>query len=200
MTYKNNYKRPEISLTKPLKQVDISRYIYTVETAAKELYSATLPLDISGDNTFIIEYSAPATSVTVSCPNRTIKDFKAYANSCVLVITNSGYSNATVTISGQPLKVTESVVTITNGNTGEVQTVKNSLINSLNHATAVGNWVKDRVAKRKALSSEWRSDPRLDVGDIVKVKNDFGEENIRVTSLTYNFNGAFNGTYDGKVL
>ncbi|HHW90737.1 MAG TPA: hypothetical protein GX745_07550, partial [Clostridiales bacterium] len=47
----NSYKRPEVALTKPLKQVDVSYYSFVVDTEAKEIYKGRFRL-IREDGSF----------------------------------------------------------------------------------------------------------------------------------------------------
>ena len=54
---------------------------------------------------------------------------------------------------------------------------------------------------RKTLKiSSWRADPRLDAGDIVTVAGKYATESVRMTSLKYEYSGAFRGSGEGRVI
>lgn len=88
------------------------------------------------------------------------------------------------------------------GDTGETQTVSNSLIEWQSQAATIATWVSNTLSARKTVSGEYRADPRLDVFDIVSVQSDkYGElSNVAITDIKYTFNGSFKGSYKGRVL
>lgn len=88
------------------------------------------------------------------------------------------------------------------GGVGETQTVNNSLIKSSAQANKVAVWVGETLSTRKSVRGEYRSDPRLDVFDVVIVQSDkYGElPNVAITDVTYTYNGSFRGSYQGRVL
>lgn len=88
------------------------------------------------------------------------------------------------------------------GNSGETQTVSNPLVSDEAQAANIATWVKSTLSTRKTVSGEYRSDPRLDVFDIVAVQSDkYGElANVAITDIKYTFNGSFKGSYKGRVL
>ena len=88
------------------------------------------------------------------------------------------------------------------GNTGETQTVDNSLVNTETQAAKIAAWVKSTLSTRKTVSGEFRADPRLDVFDVVAVQRDkYGElPGVALTDIKYTFGGSFRGSYTGRVL
>jgi hypothetical protein len=87
----------------------------------------------------------------------------------------------------------------TNSETGAVQEVSNPLITDEATANAVAEWCKDCLKTRKTLSGTFRADPRLDVLDKVTVVSKYSESPVYITSIKYDYNGAFRGTYEGRV-
>lgn len=54
---------------------------------------------------------------------------------------------------------------------------------------------------RTIVSGDFRADPRLDLFDIVTVETKYGELTpVVITSIKYNYNGAFRGTYTGRII
>ena len=88
------------------------------------------------------------------------------------------------------------------GNTGETQTVDNSLVTTEAQAANIASWVKSTLSTRKTVSGEYRADPRLDVFDVVAVQSDkYGElPGVAITDIKYTFGGSFRGSYTGRVL
>ena len=80
---------------------------------------------------------------------------------------------------------------------GEVQDVQNPFV-SATQAPAYAVWIAAYLAKRKNLTGEFRADPRLDALDRVSVTNQFATNNVLITSIRYNYNGAFKGEYEGR--
>lgn len=84
-------------------------------------------------------------------------------------------------------------------NSGAVQEVSNPLIVDEATANAVAEWCKDCLKGRKTLSGTFRADPRLDVLDKVTVVSKYSSSPVYITSIKYDYNGAFRGTYEGRV-
>lgn len=201
----HSYSKAEISLAKPIKQVDVSMYSYTAETAAKELYKEELILN-PGKNEFLIEYSDIAKGVEARASKISgtgaitvaESETEVYAKFCKLVL-NAGSDNicCEVIIEGIAQKSTETIVSVQNTGvtSGETQPLKNTLITNMNHALAVGDWLKNNLNRRKRFTIDWRIDPRLDAGDIVTIGT--GGNQMRVDSSSFSFNGAFKGKSEG---
>ena len=193
----NSFKKSEISLTKPLSQVDVTTYNYFIGDTGKELYNGVIP--INGSKSIYITYSDPAVNVSANVTNGTLVSANYYTNACLLTITGNG--DVSVNITGDILKTSETIITISTGEEkGEIQKVENPLITTSERAVAIGEWVKDYLSNRKIISSEWRVDPRLDVMDIITVKNNYGSSLVRTTSVSFAYNGAFRGTGEGRIL
>lgn len=190
----NSYKRPEVALTKPLKQVDVSYYSFVVDAEVKEIYKGQL--SVNGTETIQITYSNPAVETVATVKGGTLVSATYYTNACELKITTSG--TVEITIVGKELKTSEAVVTVLAGEQGETQSVKNKLITSQSRATAVGNLVKEYLKNRRIVSLDWRADPRLDALDRILVRNKFGVSPLLVTEFTIAYNGAFKGKGKGR--
>ena len=92
--------------------------------------------------------------------------------------------------------------TIENGIEGADQTVDNPLITTEELARAVGEWTMNVLKGRTTVSGEFRPDTRLSAGDIITVDNQFSESGnkIVVTSIKYDFDGGFKGSFEGRVI
>jgi hypothetical protein len=59
------------------------------------------------------------------------------------------------------------------------------------------NWWKHR----EVVSGEFRADPRLELFDVVQVETKYGTLSpVMITYVKYTYNGAFRGSYEGKVI
>ena len=117
----------------------------------------------------------------------------------------NGLSNAydhpefTLTKELKSVNVNNGQGTAKNSDTGVIQEVSNPLIIDAETANAVAEWCKDCLKGRKTLSGTFRADPRLDVLDKVTVVSKYSSSPVYVTSIKYDYNGAFRGTYEGRV-
>lgn len=86
------------------------------------------------------------------------------------------------------------------GETGQVQTVDNNFIMDESQASGVAEWVADVLRGRRAISGDFRGDPRVDLFDVVQIENKYGiVTGVTITDITYSFGGAFRTTYSGQV-
>lgn len=88
------------------------------------------------------------------------------------------------------------VLAVTEG--GVEQAVDNPLI-SVAQAPTVAAWVRDILLNRQTLAGEWRADPKTDALDTVTVDTPFKTNRTVLTSVELTFNGAFRGSYEGRV-
>lgn len=86
------------------------------------------------------------------------------------------------------------------GDTGEIITIDNPLITSSERAYAVGQWIGNYLKNRITLKSTVRADVRLDALDIISNVNDYTNNKVRMTNAKFEFNGAFRGTTEGRVI
>ena len=93
---------------------------------------------------------------------------------------------------------TEKISTV--GVTGETITIDNPLITSENQAELLGAWVGNYLTNRMTLKSTGRADVRLDALDIVSNENDYNTKKVRMTNISFEFNGAFRGSGEGRVI
>ena len=98
------------------------------------------------------------------------------------------------------VNVNQGMGTAANSAAGNVQTVDNPLIVDAKTANAVAEWCRKCLKNRKIVSGEFRADPRLDALDTVTVVSKYGSNPVQITNVKYTYNGAFRGTYTGRVM
>ncbi len=192
----NSYSKSDIELTKPLKQVEVPYYTYSASSEATELFKGAIA--INGTQEVVITYSGSATNVSANVVGGTLNSATYYTNTCVLKITASG--DAVITVSGYSLETSSVSVITPSGDGGETVTVDNPLITSQERASAVGTWVEGYMKNRMILSSKWRADPRLDALDMVTNENEYNTNYVIMTNVNYEYNGAFRGSGEGRVI
>lgn len=192
----NSYSKSNLSLDKPLKQVDVPYYGYSVSEESTELFKGVV--NINGTMDVHITYSGTATNAKATLTNGTLNSAKYYSNACVLNITASG--NVTILLTGNSLESSSVTVSTLDSDKGETISVDNPLITSQERAIAIGSWVRNYMKNRMKLSSSWRADPRLDALDVVNNENEYGTNHMVMTSVKYSYNGAFRGSGEGRVI
>lgn len=196
ITLFNSYSKSDITLSKPLKQVDVPCYSYSIADDTTELYKGTI--NINGTQEIIITYSSTSTDVVANVSGGTLNKATYYSNACVLNISASG--NVSITVTGKTLDTSSVNIVTQSGTSGETITVDNPLITNQDRAKVVGEWVENYMKNRMILSSEWRADPRLDALDIVNNENEYNTNNVVMTSVEYEYKGAFRGSGEGRVI
>lgn len=111
----------------------------------------------------------------------------------------NSYANSEVSLSKQlrAVDINSGQYTLPVGAVGDTQQVSNPLISDA-QAPVVAQWVANLLINRRTLSGEFRADPRLDPLDRVINTNNFATSTVLVTSITYTYNGAFRGSYEGR--
>lgn len=196
INYFNSYSKSDVALSKPLKDVSIGFYQYTIGTDRTELYNGVV--SISGTQEMIITYSGSATNVSATVSGGTLDNAKYYTNACKLTIMAGG--DVTIIVRGNSLQSSKTELSIYNANSGETVSVDNMLITDIDRAKIIGEWVRSYHANRMTLSSSWRADPRLDALDVVTNENDYNTTNVLMTEIKYDYNGAFKGSGVGTVI
>lgn len=191
----NSYSKSEITLSKPLKQVNVFLYNYFTSDEF-ELYNGKLY--VNGTTDFILTYSSMAVNAVANVSGAVLESVEYYTNACKLTI--SGDGEATVIINGTKLTEAKSDTNIVSGTSGEIVTLDNPLVTNFSDATAIGRWAMRILQSRVTLTSSWRADPRLDALDVVENINEYAENKMQMTEVKFSYNGAFRGSGKGRVI
>lgn len=82
---------------------------------------------------------------------------------------------------------------------GEVISINNPLISTVENAEAVGKWAKSILCCRNIFSGSYRPDPRVDALDIIEIDSKYGASfNVAVTDIIYSYAGSFRGEYTSR--
>lgn len=115
---------------------------------------------------------------------------------------SNAYAHPEFTLSKQlkSVDVNEGMGVAVNSTEGNIQTLDNPLVIDTATANAVAEWCRNVLKNRKTVSGEFRADPRLDVLDQVRVGSRYGTSQVYVTNVRYDYNGAWRGSYEGRVV
>lgn len=179
-------------------------------TFTPEMSALTGTLDTSRTAAEVIQLCANASCSSVY-QNRTgglvFKKWDTYAVSDYVIGSAMAYANPEITLS-KPMKGitvtfndTEQPFELVLGTNGEIQTATNNLIGTIEQAVLVADWMRIVLESRRSVSGEYRSDPRLDLYDIVTVESKYGAIlPVVITDISYSYNGCFKATYKGRVI
>lgn len=133
----------------------------------------------------------------------TIDSFNSYSKSEITLskpIKQVKVKVYTYTKSEKGIESTTTEVTEKVGSVGETITIDNPLITRNAEAYPLVSWLATHLSHRMTLDSSWRADVRLDALDIVGNSNDYNTNRVRMTDVSFKYNGAFRGTGKGKVI
>lgn len=196
INYRNSHSKPDIALSKPLKQVNVTTYHYFEDTKSSELYKGVLPL--TGTSEIWIVYSDTAKTATASVTDGTLVSAEYFAHACKLIITAEG--SVTVVVTGTVLKESKTDVIVSSGLNGEIVSLDNPMITSREMALAIGEWMEYYLRNRRNSSVSWRADPRIDALDIVSMQGEYAYSSMIMTNLSLDYNGGFKGTGEGRLI
>lgn len=192
----NSYSNPDITLSKPLKQVNVVTYHYFEDDKSTELYKGVLPL--TGTTEIWLAYSDAAKTATASVSGGTLDSAEYFTHACKLTITAEG--DVTIVVTGTLLKESKTDVIVPSGINGETISLDNPLITGRDRALVIGEWMENYLRNRRSFNMSWRADPRLDTLDMVSLTSKYASNAVIITNIAYKYNGAFRGTCEGIAL
>lgn len=207
----NSFSKPETTLSKPIKNIKVSVYSYEMREEEnwlnKSMKVGTIPIGETRD--FHVNYTYSNENVlATNC--RVIGDgskwevveasfYGRYADVQIVAIDHST-STTRLTIRGTIVDSFSNTIDVPVSENGEEISIDNPLITSEEHARTVAEWVKNAISKRQTVSFSWRTDPRLDAGDVVESVDRYNTSDVIMTKVDYSYNGAFKGTGEGRVI
>lgn len=201
INYQNSYSKPNLTLDKPTKQIDVLDYNFTASSTASTVFSSEMNTTQNVMTTITIYYDKPATNLSYAITNGTATVVPNYYTYYATIdFTRTSSTIPTLTLTGYELTSAQQIVTTNGAISGETYEISNPLINSITLASNIGAWSKEYLNKRQNVELEWRSDPRLDVFDTIKVQLGTTTYDVLITELNYSFNGSFKAKAKGKVI
>lgn len=170
--------------------------------------TGTLPSEYKSAEVIQLCANASCASVYQSrAGSLAFKKWDTYAVSDYVIGAALAYAHPEITLSKpmRGLAVTYATDTpayeLTLGSNGEVQTLQNELIGTIEQAVLVADWTRIVLESRQTISGEFRADPILDLYDIVTVESKHGAIlPVVITNIAYSYSGSFRATYRGRVI
>lgn len=195
--FDNAYTSPEITLSKPVKNVIVDVNNYIIDSSSSECFKGDIT--VSGTQDVLINYNSPSSDVLATVSGGTLNSAIYYTNTALLNITASG--TVSITANGKKINTYASPNTLITGSQDGIDlSTKNPLITTVALANSTAQWIKDDSLMRKLLKSPWRSNPALELVDSVSMQNQFETTpNVIVTRQEYSYNGALKGLTEGRL-
>lgn len=210
----NMYSYPEVELQKPLRNVIVNVYTYSLNKDNEPDYQEDSLFNnnqgsifVKDNNLSVAKFDTPGCPSIVSISELENVEGTAYTYAYIIDSYSENEStkegvNVSIQATGKKLITYEPTSIKIEGNlSGEDQLVDNPLITNVANAQKVGEWVKKWLMNRKQVTSEFRCDPSLDCLDKIKLENKYNViQPARVTSVSVTYSNSFKGTVKGRVV
>lgn len=194
--YDDLYSTPVGTQLDLVKNLNVSRYIYTNSNTSEELINEEIVYDNQNQ---IYYFSEPCygylASVTEGNAIVTIVSSGAYFVELSFSNTDSG-SHIKISVSGYKYNISENIYTINVNNRGINTPWQNPLISDIKHCKDVSEWLADYYTSRIEYSLNYRGDPSLECGDTIYQENKY-VDNLKVIIEEHEI--SFNGTIEGAL-
>ncbi|MCD8286502.1 MAG: hypothetical protein LUD50_04690 [Clostridia bacterium] len=206
LTYHELYSSPYGTKLEKVKEMRVTRTIYTNGTELKDL--STDDAVISPDSTeFEVEFSDPVHGLSVRLEEDDEEvDYGAeIAESgsywCRVVINSPPSTEHTVNLTIQGYEYGVSTVTTAEKlhNAGTIETWENPLISTDEEAQDLLEWVGAYYKVENEYDLTYRGDPILDCNDLVYLESEYAPDlMIRLEEVGLSYNGALSGTLKAR--
>lgn len=194
--YDDLYKTPVGIQIDKIKNLNMSRYIYSKSTELTDITSDEFVYD--GEN-HIYFLTDPSYGYSVSIENAlsgqnvTVVNSGAYYVEISIFGVNIG-DVVKVSIKGYKYNVSISYHVRKINNNGEDKEWSNPLISDLNHCKKVAEWIADYYASGVEYELDYRGEPAVDVGDVIQQENKYDPElKTVIEESQLSFNGILKG-------
>ena|GEM_PF-3938134 len=187
----NIEQNPTITVDDVIQSITVTYKTYALGTTSEQLTTYT-PTE---NGTFVLSVSY-ATGITVTGGT--------LVSSTLNSATVTGTANTQITVSGIKLVENELTASYTNSNVDDGSTIKvtdNQFISTATQANTVINWLLAYYANTQIITSKWRQNPALQIGDVIGIATDFGTHNIMIEENTLEMSaGGLSGSTKGRVI
>lgn len=186
---------PKGTQLEKVKELQITRTMYGMTEERVQLTKETITMEAGEEYTFY--FTNASYNYEVDSENGTfpIVDSSAY----YVTIKSHVSDSVELVITGYEYKVMQSMITRQLHTTGKVETWKNPLISSIEHAWNLAKWIGDYMCSDRDYELSYRGEPRIDANDIAFLENKYVPDLLlRVYEHTLKFNGALSGTMKAR--
>lgn len=176
-----------------LKNVTVSKTIYTPSERATRLYQAT-----TDEEELHLEFYSAAENITVTLSDGLIESLSVYARAVDLKVTPG---MKTITITGNVLATTEAVKTYVVSNKGETDIEENPLITDDDMRDELYKHVANYLQMRNTYDVDYRGNPELEAGDVIGYQTAYTDEFYALVLVDQlRFGGSLSGSVKAKGL
>ena len=190
--------------TAKIQSINVSYVQYTKNSSAEAETAVTEDISVSTTDGYsgVFSFEDCYSEWSVSCDDAGVVASIIDSNPryvAVAAIRNSGSSSATakLTISGKKYKKVTSSISVPLNDNGDTVNWDNPVIATANVARSVGNWLAAYYAAPVEYDVDWRGDPRMEAGDIIRLERK-GKSTVFVR--VYQNELSFNGAWSGRIL
>lgn len=194
------YDTPTVTMQDKLKSITVQKQAYKLSTEKKELVSEKITVN-SNDNVVKVDITTPShgyTAVTdASDVTVTVTESGAYY--CMLKFDGLTEKDTilTYTVSGYEYVVDTKGLTHRYNNDGtKAVNWNNPLVDSTEAASLLDDWLANYYLGAIDYSVNWRGDPSMDAGDLLKMIRSNGD---KIKIKTYQNELSYNGAWTGKL-
>ncbi len=188
---------------KKIKSISVIRTQYNAsKEEIKELKTEELVLN-SNNNTYVVYFSNASYGLAVSViDNENITAKITESSNYFANIVFDGITEETVvkySIQGYEYEITKNKLTVNHNDNGEEKEWKNPLINSIQHAKDLEEWLSSYFLGDIEYQIKWRGDPRTDANDLFYLElKDRDNVLVRTYQNELRFSGAWSGTMKAR--
>ena len=191
---------PTVTMQDKLKSITVQKQTYKPGTDKKELVSEKITVN-SNNNIVKVDFSAPShgyTAVT-NASNVAVTVVESGAYYCMLKFDGLTEKDTTLTytISGYEYVVdTKGLSHRYNSDGAKTVNWSNPLVDSTEVASLLDDWLANYYLGAIDYSVNWRGDPSMDAGDLLKMIRSNGD---KIKIRTYQNELSYNGAWSGKL-
>lgn len=186
ITFDDMAEKPTVTAVERVKQIDVHYYQYTKAEEEKKVETTLLKV---GDN--LLTYDDPYTDWRVEYTHKEeddpeggdpidvtpTGDLTIVESGTFYVIVNSSIE-ADVDINAFEYEIGDNTYSYENALKGTTKTLENDLIDSVERAEELAEWLSEYYSSDADYSISYRGEPRIDCDDFVYVDCDFTTENL----------------------
>lgn len=166
--------------TEAVKQIDVHYYEVTAGAEADRKNVTTVSAS-QGANTTVFKTAYRQGYYQLAYKDSGVSGTLSVTDSGAYYVAFTSSVAAQVQITGIPLEIGDSVLTVANRDIGGVKTLQNDLIDSATMAQDQAEWIAEYYNGGVDYSITYRGDPRIDCDDIVYIDNDYyGISTVRI--------------------
>jgi hypothetical protein len=191
---------PRVAIQDAYNYFTLNIYTSTVSGSSGTIYSGVVPIVTTTELWVKYTSSASASTCSASVTGGTLVSALYYTDAAFLVI--SGYGNAVIMITGNPIQSTsvQSVLNIAGTQPTNEVDIDNPLITTAAMAANVLNWYATECGNVYLYEVESWLDPSLECGDVIYWDSQYATDTkqAKIIRQEFRFGGTLSGTLNGK--